>query len=295
MVFASAFAMGVIWLLFALTGIMDYIAKITPKSVTTGIQVSLGMLLAFQAYKMISTWWVVGMIAVALIFVLRKNKYAPAAIVLFVLGFVIMAIKGGLSHMGNPGFTLPSFALFSIKDVWDSLVRGGFAQIPLTATNAVIATAVLIKKYWPDNPVSEKRLSFNMGLMNLIVPFFGGMPMCHGAGGLAGQYFYGARTGGTNIMEGILEILLGLFFATSIAGMFSAFPTAIIGGMMFLVGLELTKFARDIRLNREIIPMAATTIISLFGNMAYGFLAGMAIHYAMEIVLVRRNKKDEHN
>ena len=55
-------------------------------------------------------------------------------------------------------------------------------------TNAVIATAVLIREYWPDRPVSEKKLSFNMGVINLVAPWFGGMPMCHGAGGLAGQY-----------------------------------------------------------------------------------------------------------
>ena len=66
----------------------------------------------------------------------------------------------------------------------------GFAQIPLTATNAVISTSSLIKKYWPDKVVKESRLSLNMGIMNLILPFFGSMPLCHGAGGMAGLLFY---------------------------------------------------------------------------------------------------------
>jgi len=69
--------------------------------------------------------------------------------------------------------------------------------------------------------------------MNIMLPFFGGMPLCHGAGGLAGQYYFGARTGGANIMEGIIYIILGLFFAGSIVVLFKGFPRAIIGAMRF--------------------------------------------------------------
>jgi len=175
---------------------------------------------------------------------------------------------------------------FSIHEIWQSLVLAGFAQIPLTITNAVIATAALIKTYWPDKAISEKQLSWNQGIMNVILPFFGGMPTCHGAGGLAGQYYFGARTGGANIFEGLIEIFLGLFLASSIVGLFAFFPTAIIGAMMLLVGIELTKFAGDIQMNKDIIPMASTVIISLVGNMAYGFLAGLMASY-----LIRDNFK----
>jgi len=73
--------------------------------------------------------------------------------------------------------------------------------------------------------------------------------MCHGAGGLAGQYYFGARTGGTNIIEGLIEISLGLFLAGSIVTLFSLFPKSILGAMLIMVGIELTKFVRDIRLH----------------------------------------------
>ncbi len=281
MVYASGFAMGIIWLLFAVTGVMGWIAKVTPNSVIRGIQVTLGVLLAIHSFKMISTWWVLGIVSILIVLVLRQNRYAPAAIVLMILGIVIMFIKGQFQQVNHSIFTLPSFTSFSLEEIWQTLLLAGFAQIPLTATNAVIATSSLIKTYWPDNPVSEKKLSLNMGIMNLIVPFFGGMPLCHGAGGLAGQYYFGARTGGTNIIEGVIEISMGLFLATSIAGLFAVFPTAIIGAMMFLVGIELTKFARDIRLTKDIIPMAVTLIISLITNMAYGFLAGLIVYHIM--------------
>ena len=179
---------------------------------------------------------------------------------------------------------LPSLTVFRLEEVWQTLLLAGFAQVPLTITNATISTSSLIRTYWPEKPVSERKLSWNQGIMNLIVPFFGGMPMCHGTGGLAGQYYFGARTGGTNILEGLIEISLGLFLANSIAGLFTVFPMAIVGAMMFLVGIELTKFARDIRLNKDLIPMAVTVIVSLATNMAYGFLVGLIVYYLIRFV-----------
>jgi MFS superfamily sulfate permease-like transporter len=125
-----------------------------------------------------------------------------------------------------------------------------------------------------------------MGVMNVVTPFFGGMPLCHGAGGLAGQYYFGARTGGTNIIEGMIEIVLGILFAGSIATVFAAFPIAIVGAMMLLVGIELAKFGRDLRFNREILPVAVTVLGSVTLNMAVGFVAGLIVHY----VILRNSK-----
>ncbi|NIO27741.1 MAG: hypothetical protein GTO29_04205 [Candidatus Latescibacteria bacterium] len=289
MVYAAAFAMGFIWLIFALTGVMVWVARLTPNSVVYGIQVSLGVMLAIKAFAMLSSWWILGVVSVLLVLLLRNNRYAPAAVVLMILGIAITIAKGGLHIISGPGITLPPLTRFSLEEIWETLVLGGFAQIPLTATNAVIATAALIKTYWPDRQVSERKLSLSHGLMNLISPFFGGMSMCHGAGGLAGQYFFGARTGGTNIIEGIMEISLGFFLASSIAGIMMAFPMAILGAMMLLVGIELVKFARKVRFDRDFLPFAATVGLAITMNMAFGFLAGLAVHYATRAIFKMRD------
>jgi MFS superfamily sulfate permease-like transporter len=288
MVYASGFAMGVIWLLFGATGIMGWIGRITPNSVIRGIQVTIGVLLAIEAFKMVSTWWVLGIVSIVIVLVLRQNRYAPAAIVLTILGVAIMLAKGQFHGLAFSGIMPPAFTGFRFNEVWQALLLAGFAQIPLTATNAVIATSSLIKVYWPERRVSERQLSLNMGIMNLILPFFGGMPLCHGAGGLAGQYYFGARTGGTNIIEGLIEITLGLFLATSIAGLFTVFPKAIIGAMMFLVGLELTKFAKDIRPNKDLVPLGATLVVSLATNTAYGFLAGLLVYHVIRLIFRKK-------
>jgi hypothetical protein len=285
MVYASGFAMGVIWLVFAATNLVGWIAKITPKSVIWGIQITLGLLLAIEAIKMLSTWWALGVVSILIVLALRQNRYAPAAIVLMVLGVATIIINGNFQQVTPPALNLPPLTGFRLEEVWQTLLLAGFAQIPLTVTNATIATAALIKTYWPDKPVSERQLSLNQGIMNLILPFFGGMPMCHGAGGLAGQYYFGARTGGTNIIEGLIEVSLGLFFASSVAGLFVVFPSAIIGAMMFLVGIELTKFAKNIRPSKDLMPMGATIIVSLLSNMAVGFVVGLAVYHLTRFIV----------
>ncbi len=286
MVYAAGFGMGAVWLLFGITGIMGWIAKVTPTSVVRGIQVALGVLLAWQAFKMASTWWALGLVSILIVATLRQNRYAPAAIVLMVLGVAIMAIRGHLTQVAAPELTLPPLTGFRVQEIWRTFLLAGFAQVPLTATNAVISTSSLIKTYWPKRRVTERQLSLNMGLMNLLVPFLGGMPMCHGAGGLAGQYYFGA--GGANILEGLIEIAMGLFLATSIAGLLAGFPTAIIGAMLLLVGIELARFATDIRSKHDLAPLAATVIVSVVTNMALGFVLGLGIHYLTQYVARRR-------
>ncbi len=292
MIYASGFATGIIWLFLGITNVIGWIAKLTPKSVIRGIQISLGIMLAIEAYKMISGLWLLGLISIAIIVMLRQNRYAPAAIVLMVLGIVIMFIKGQFSQISPIGFSIPKFTAFRFEDILPALMLAGFAQIPLTATNAVISTSSLIKTYWPQKPVSERQLSINMGFMNLVTPFFGGMPLCHGAGGLAGQYYFGARTGGTNIIEGIIEISMGLFLGASIAKLFANFPIAIIGAMMLLVGIEMVKFARDIRLNTDLFPAVFTIGISLIANMFFGFLSGIIVHYLIQLYQRYSIRKD---
>ena len=296
LIYASGVGTGVVWLFLSLTGWIQKLANHTPKSVVRGIQIALGVMLGWQGLKWIIGWqkltvmsgeWIInivlGVIAIVIVLTLRENKYAPAAIVLIVLGIVITAIKGELLKVFQVGFELPSITTFSFRDIYHAMILAGFAQLPLTATNAIIATAALIKEYWPERPVSEKKLALNMGIINVIVTFFGGMPMCHGAGGLAGQYYFGARTGGTNIIEGIIEISLGLFFSQAIVGLFSAFPMSIIGAMLLMVGIALVKYAFTLRV-KDIIPAAATAGISLIpkSNMAFGFAAGIIVYFAIK-------------
>lgn len=296
LIYASGVGTGVVWLFLSLTGWMQKLTDHTPKSVVRGIQIALGVMLGWQGLKWIIGWqkltvmsneWIInvilGVIAIVIVLTLRENKYAPAAVVLIFLGVVVVAtIKGELLQVFRVGFELPPITTFSFRDIYKAMILAGFAQLPLTATNAIIATSALIKEYWPQRlPVSEKKLALNMGILNVIVVFFGGMPMCHGAGGLAGQYYFGARTGGTNIIEGIIEISLGLFFSQAIVGLFTAFPMSIIGAMLLMVGIALAKYAFTLRV-KDIIPAGVTAGVSLIWNMAFGFVAGFLVYFVIK-------------
>jgi len=280
LVYATGFGTGIIWLILSFTGLVKKIAAITPRSVVRGIQVALGIMLAIEGFKMVSTGWILGVVSVFIVVLLRNNRYAPAAVVLMVLGVVIMGYQNKLAGIVNFGVTLPPITIFTPIEMWQGLVLAGFAQIALTATNAVIATSALITQYFPNKTVSEKKLALDHGFMNVVSPFFGGMPMCHGASGLAGQYYFGARTGGTNIIEGIIEISLGLFLAGSIAALFILFPKSIIGAMLLLVGIQLTGFAREIK-SRELPIMGLVVVLALLTNMAIGFVVALGVFHAI--------------
>jgi MFS superfamily sulfate permease-like transporter len=288
LVYASGLGLGLTWFILVLTGLMQHIVRWTPKFLVRGIQLALGLMLAWEGLKMMQPAPLLGVAAVVIVLLLRENRYAPAAIVLMALGVGILAWQGRLANSFELSVSLPPLTLPRLDDVWRAMLLAGFAQIPLSITNAVIATAALIREYFPEKPVSEERLMLNMGFMNVIPSFFGGMPMCHGAGGLAGQYYFGARTAGTNILEGVIELSLGLFLGKSIGSLMAAFPMPLVGGMMLLVGIELVKMVRGLK-GWGLRLALLTAVVSALTNMAVGFAAGLTAAYLVRW-LTRRDR-----
>ncbi|MFQ6014515.1 MAG: putative sulfate/molybdate transporter [Anaerolineae bacterium] len=287
MVYASGFGLGITWFVLVLSGALYKIIEWTPLFIVRGIQLALGIMLAWEGLKMMRPWPLLGLLAVVIVLLLRENRYAPAAIVLIVLGVGIIAYRGELGQSLKLTITLPPLTVPGLDNVWRAMFLVGFAQIPLSLTNAIIATAALIRDYFPEKPVTERQLMVNMGFMNVIPAFFGGMPMCHGAGGLAGQYYFGARTGGTNILEGIIEVSLGLFLGRSLGNLLAAFPMPLVGAMMFLVGIELGKVVWGLR-GWSLRLALFTAALSAVTNMAVGFGAGLAAAYLVRELEHRR-------
>lgn len=297
LILATGFGTGIVWLIFGLTGWIQKVADHTPKAVIRGIQIALGVMLGWEGGKMLLGWgpWAtvvapfggpliyvgLGLLALIVIATLRESRQAPAALVLMLLGGTAGWFQGGLADIVQLEFRLPSFTPFSLEEVGRGMLLAGVAQLPLTATNAILATSALIKEYWPDRPVTERSLAVNMGLMNTTTTWLGGMPLCTGSGGLAGQYYYGARTGGANILEGTIEIGLGLFLAPAIAGFFAAFPMSIVGAMMLMVGLHLARYTLTLRA-KDLLPAGVTVGVALATNMAVGFCAGIAVYYSVK-------------
>ncbi len=283
LIYASGLGLGVLWLGLVITGVLRKLLDITPVFVVRGIQLALGATLAWQAFQWMRPAPLLALAAVAIVLLLRENRYAPASVVLMILGVAIVAWRGELPEIWKLSLPLPPLTLPRLDDVWQAMLLAGFAQIPLSITNAVIAPAALIRDYFPDKAVSERKLLLNMGVMNVAASFFGGMPMCHGAGGLAGQYYFGARTGGTPIMEGLIEVAIGLFLSRSIADVMAAFPMPLMAGMMLLVSIELAKPLLALRRWKLWIALV-TAGLSVVTNMALGFAVGLALAHVAQAV-----------
>ncbi len=277
-VYASGLGLGITWFILVFTGLLRKVIELTPLFVVRGIQLALGVMLAWQGLKMMRPAPLLGLVAIVIVLILRENRYAPAAIVLMLLGVGIVAWRGELGRSLDLAFTLPPLTIPRLGELGQAMLLAGFAQIPLSITNAVIATAALIRDYFPEKAVSERKLMLNMGIMNVVGAFFGGMPMCHGAGGLAGQYYFGARTGGASILEGLIEVCLGLFLSKSVANLLKAFPMPLVGGMMLLVGIELGRVVVKLR-GWKLWLALVTAAVSVATNMALGFVAGLAVAY----------------
>lgn len=112
--------------------------------------------------------------------------------------------------------------------------------------------------------------------MNLINPFFGGIPTCHGSGGMAGHYAFGARTGGSVIIEGALYVFIGLFFGRAFDAFVHVFPLPVLGIILLFEGLALILLIKDMSSSK-----GDLAIIALVGLMAvglpYGYLIGLIV------------------
>jgi MFS superfamily sulfate permease-like transporter len=208
------------------------------------------------------------------------------------LGFFIIFFIG-VVHVSDIRFELPIFTFYIPN--WEDLLIGmliaGIAQLFLTLTNVMIATISLVKDLFPEKEdvIDANSLALNMGAMNLITPFIGGIPLCHGSGGLAAQYAFGARTGGSMIFEGIFEIILGLFFSQTLFVLFTEFPKAILGAMLLYTAFLLGKISFK-SFNLKAFPIILISAIICFAfNITAGFIVGVILF------LFLRNKIEPPN
>jgi predicted benzoate:H+ symporter BenE len=282
-VLGAGFSLGVLWIVLSLSQRLSELLMRVPKPVVRGIQLGLAISLALTGGELMNQQLPLALIFLFLGLLLLRNRHLPSSIFLVLFGFLYSIFTGNLDiHNIQLGVSLPSLHLFSLDDFFYGFIYAGFAQMFLTLTNAVIATVSLIHELFPERrDVTPKNLIMNMGFMNLLTPFIGGMPLCHGAGGLAAQYMFGARTGGAILMEGLIEVSLGLFFSRSIQDIFIAFPEFITGVMLIMASVELGRIAFKVEGMRTAIVLF-TALVSAVFNIAIGFIAGLILYYAVE-------------
>ena len=285
--FGSGLTTGLFWLLAGVTGAIRPIARLATKPVVRGIMLGLGLSFMVDGVNRMKTAPVLAGIALVVTYLLLTNPKIPAMFMLLIIGvasavFMNPQITSELAQI-HLSFKLPVFTLPLIT--WNDLVIGTLLftlpQIPLTLGNAVIAIVAENNELFPDRKVTEKKIAVSQGIMNLISPLFGGIPMCHGAGGMAGHVRFGARTGGALVILGSLLILIALFFSDSVAVIFKIFPNAILGVILFFAGSELAIVVKDIGVKKTDFYVMLIVAAFAMWNMGAAFLVGVILDNAL--------------
>ena len=313
-ILASGVLMGIFLLVIGGTNAITVIGKYIPRPVIRGVQLSTGTLLMAQGVKFmigsskfqimrhlaepyltlqllgpIPAGIVIGIIGGILTLFLLENKKLPAGLVIVMGGIAVGLVFG--THAGfdklKPGIYLPALLPFGFPGKADfafALFALALPQLPMTLGNAVIANADLSKEYFGEfsNKVTYRALSLSMGLANIISFTLGGMPLCHGAGGLAAHYRFGARTAGSNIFIGGLFLALAFFLGSHALSLVYLVPMAVLGVLLLFAGSQLAITVIDMKERKELFVALVILGITMASNLAVGFTSGIAVAYALK-------------
>ena len=325
----------------SISGLIGWFTKVIPIPVVKGIQVGTGLSLIMSAgtlYSRPSYPEVINPTINAMILILAflgllassTFRRIPYALILLLISIIFVVFfdllwEGPSNHSWS--HTHPGFSIWhphTFVPSWPSFRRGmvdaGIGQLPLTTLNSVIAVAFLAQDLLPNvKAPSTTSLGLSVMAINLVGCWFGAMPVCHGSGGLAAQYRFGARSGASIIFLGLVKLLLGLFASEIALHVFVNFPSVLLCILMIAAGLELVKVgeslntagARDLspldraspdgqgardesddkraidlteeeRKRRWAVMFMTVAGILAFKNDAVGFLAGMLCHWSFQ-------------
>lgn len=217
---------------------------------------------------------------------LRFLSAIPAALIVFLFGLILCFIRDP-SIFKDLRFGPSKIKLLNItwEDWKIGFVRAAIPQIPLSVLNSVIAVCKLSSDLFPEREeISATKVSVSVGAMNLVGCWFGAMPVCHGAGGLAGQYRFGARSGLSVVFLGIGKLVIGLVFGNSFVRILGQFPIGILGVLLLFAGIELAMASRDMGSKEESFVMLVCAAVSLTGSSAaLGFGCGILLFLLLKL------------
>jgi hypothetical protein len=290
---AASFATAVIWMLLAFTGLAERIARWVPKEVTLGIVLGLGLALMLEGVRMMSAEWLLAAPLLAGAFVLVAARGPAVMLVLLISGLVYSLWRNpeALAALQSleARFRLPvlSFGALHWNDLWVGLLVLALPQLPLTLGNALLATVEQNNRLFPERPVTLRGVAASTGLINLWSAAIGGVPMCHGAGGMAGQVRFGARTGAAPVIFGVLLVIAALFFSGSVEALLTVLPLPVLGVILFLAGSQLALGICELGPKKAERFVAITTAAFCLWNVGIAFGFGLILHHALKRELVR--------
>jgi len=301
---SSSLWMGIFILFLGVTGLIQVIGKYTPKSTVRGVQLGVGVVLmikglklmieadpnlAVQAVGPVSMGIVLGTAGLILTFLLLENKRLPAALMLIVGGMCIGLFIGKPIEEGtfNWGIHFPKFIPYgwpSLDDLLWVLPVLVVPQIPMTIGNAIISNTDITHEYFGARAhrATYRSVANSQGIADVVSFLLGGIPMCHGAGGLAAHYRFGARTAGSNLIIGGMFVLLALVFGENIVAVLKLLPFSILGVLLVFAGLQLTLMIQDLEERKDLFVALFMLGLALTTNLGVAFIVGILTAYALK-------------
>jgi len=287
-IWVSGLFTGLLWLVMGLTGMVTWVAKMTGRPVVQGLVLGLGLGFIVEGVKMMEADLPLALVAAVLTFIWLSRERVPAMLLLLGFGVTVAIYREPalLKELSRLSFRLrlPEVVLAKLR--WEDLVTGtlvlGLPQAALTLGNAIIAIVEENNALFPNRPITVRTVALDHGIMNLVGAGLGGVPMCHGAGGMAGHVRFGARTGGALVILGSFLLLTGLFLADSAATLFKLFPQPLLGVILMFSGLELAAGVQGSHSRKEdryvMILTAGVSVV----NMGAGYLVGLLLWHAFQ-------------
>ncbi len=287
-VYGAGIVTGIIWFLLGITGALKKVADVVSRPVAVGIVLGLGFSFMLEGIKMMAQGWLLGGAALLVTMLLLSNRAIPVMFLLLLIGAFVAVTQNPplLNELAtiSMDFRAPSFALGGMT--WQEFMIGtvflALPQVPLTLGNAILAITEENNRLFPDRQVTEKKVAVSTGIMNLLGPIVGAVPMCHGAGGMAGHVRFGARTGGAPIILGGLLVIVALFFSGSVETIFKIFPAPILGVILFLTGAQLALGSCDFGKTKNDRFVSLITAGCAIWNIGLAFVLGVATYHLLK-------------
>ena len=290
----SGILIGLALLSLGASGLIDRIARLVPQSVLSGLQLGLGLALGWIALGLIKEQPLIGLVSlgVAVAF-LRFGTHAALATIL--CGITLGAV---FDPSGASGLVLPEAetwpaGLPTLTDLPSAVTELALPQLALTITNAVFLTALVARDSFGQRAerVTPRRLCLTSGAANLLLAPLGALPMCHGAGGVAAHYRFGARTGAAPIMLGAVLLVIALLPDHLRQIALASIPSATLGALLLVASVELAASRRLIDALPSCRPVIAVTAIgTVVGNPLIGLVLGTVGEVLRKRIVSRFNR-----
>ncbi len=285
---AGSLIMGAVFLLLGSTGLLDRLGAVFPRVLIRGVQLAVGLTFARIAWRMVtqpsSTFtaqWPVAVTALACLAItvaLLHWRRTSALIAVGVgLGIAVVTSWGaGPVTLGPSPLSLPTITTADLLLAATLLV---LPQVPLTLTNSCLAPADAAAKYFPDATarITPSRLARTLGAANLAAGAIGGMPVCHGAGGMSAHHAFGARTWRAPAIIGAALTILALLFGQDLALVLRAFPLAILAALLLVAGITHVRLLSDVRGWADWSLAMAIGVAGATGHLLVAVIGGLVV------------------